>query len=122
MSRFFGMGWKLFMAFLAGVLAKEAVLGSLAALYSPATATMLTAASGAAAAGFSPTVIASQVAGPEAMAFLFALMFNIPCVMTMGATHSETHSLKWTVIISVFYFCLALLIGFVVYHVAVLVM
>ena len=121
-SRFFGMGWKLFMAFLAGVLAKEAVLGSLAALYSPATATMLTAASGAAAAGFSPAVIASQVTGPEAMAFLFALMFNIPCVMTMGATHSETHSLKWTVLISLFYLCLVLLISFATYHVALLVM
>ncbi len=121
-SRFFGMGWKLFMAFLAGVLAKEAVLGSLAALFSSTSATMLTAASGAAAAGFSPAVIATQVAPAEAMAFIFALMFNIPCVMTMGATHSETHSLKWTILISLFYFALSLLIGLVVYRIAVLVM
>ena len=34
----------------------------------------------------------------------------------------ETHSLRWTVLISVFYFCLALAIAFVVYHVAALVM
>ncbi|MBP3892540.1 MAG: ferrous iron transport protein B [Atopobiaceae bacterium] len=122
-SRFFGMGWKLFMAFLAGIMAKESVLGALAALYgSAADATLISAASGAAAAGFSPAVLATQVAPAEAMAFLSALMFNIPCVMVVGATHSETHSLKWTVLISLFYFCLALCISFCVYHVCLLVM
>ena len=121
-SRFFGMGWKLFMAFLAGVLAKEAVLGALAALYGSASGTLFATVSGAAAAGFSPAVLATQVSGPEALAFLSALMFNIPCVMVIGATHSETHSTKWTVLISVFYFCLALCISFCVYHVASLVM
>lgn len=121
-SRFFGMGWKLFMSFLAGVLAKEAVLGALAALFGSATGGMLTTVSGAATSGFSPAVLASQVSGPEALAFLSALMFNIPCVMVVGATHSETHSTKWTVLISVFYFCLALCISCVVYHVAALVM
>lgn len=122
LSRFFGMGWKLFMSFLAGVLAKEAVLGALAALFGTATGGMLTTVSGAATAGFSPAVLASQVSGAEALAFLSALMFNIPCVMVVGATHSETHSTKWTVLISVFYFCLALCISCVVYHVAALVM
>ena len=34
----------------------------------------------------------------------------------------EPHSLRWTVLISVFHFCLALAIAFVVYHVAALVM
>ena len=121
-SRFFGMGWKLFMAFLAGVLAKEAVLGALAALFGSASGTMLATVSGAAAASFSPAVLATQVAAPEALAFLSALMFNIPCVMVVGATHSETHSTKWTVLISVFYFCLALCISCVVYHVAALIL
>ena len=121
-SRFFGMGWKLFMAFLAGILAKEAVLGALAALFGSASGTLFATVSGAAAAGFSPAVLATQVSGAEALAFLSALMFNIPCVMVIGATHSETHSTKWTVLISVFYFCLALCISCVVYHVAALVL
>lgn len=115
-SRFFGMGWKLFMAFLAGILAKEAVLGALAALFGSASGTMFATVSGAAAAGFSPAVLATQVPAAE------ALMFNIPCVMVVGATHSETHSTKWTVLISLFYFCLALCICCVVYHVAALVL
>ena len=121
-SRFFGMGWKLFMAFLAGILAKEAVLGALAALFGSASGTMFATVSGAAAAGFSPAVLATQVPAAEALAFLSALMFNIPCVMVMGATHSETHSTKWTVLISVFNFYLALCISFCVYHVASLVL
>lgn len=122
LSRFFGMGWKLFMAFLAGVLAKEAVLGALAALFGSASGTMFATVSGAAAAGFSPAVLATQVSAPEVLAFLSALMFNIPCVMVVGATHSETHSTKWTALISAFYFCLAICISCVVYHVAVLVL
>ena len=121
-SRFFGMGWKLFMAFLAGVLAKEAVLGALAALFGSASGGMFATVSGAAAAGFSPAVLATAVSPAEALAFLSALMFNIPCVMTVGATHSETHSIKWTVLISIFYFVLALCISCVVYHVAALVL
>lgn len=121
-SRFFGMGWKLFMAFLAGILAKEAVLGALAALFGSASGSLFATVSGTAAAGFSPAVLASQVPAAEALAFLSALMFNIPCVMVVGATHSETHSTKWTVLISLFYFCLALCISCVVYHVAVLVL
>ena len=121
-SKFFGMGWKLFMAFLAGVLAKEAVLGALAALFGSASGSMFATVSGAAAAGFSPAVLAAQVPPAEALAFLSALMFNIPCVMVMGATHSETHSTKWTVLISVFNFYLALCISFCVYHVASLVL
>ena len=105
-----------------GVLAKEAVLGALAALFGSASGTMFATVSGAAAASFSPAVLATQVAAPEALAFLSALMFNIPCVMVVGATHSETHSTKWTVRISVFYFCLALCISCVVYHVAALIL
>ena len=121
-SRFFGMGWKPFMAFLAGIMAKESVMGALAALYGSAGNSLITAASGAQAAGFTASSLATQLTGAEALAFLMAVAFNIPCVMTIGATHSETHSTKWTVLISVFYFCLALCIAFVVYHVASLVM
>ena len=66
-SRFFGMGWKLFMAFLAGILAKEAVLGALAALFGSASGTLFATVSGAAAAGFSPAVLATQVSGAEAL-------------------------------------------------------
>ena len=81
---------------------------------------MLAVATGAQATGFSMATLAGQIPPAEAMAFLAALTFNIPCVMTIGATHSETHSTRWTVLISIFYLVLSLALSFVVYHVAVL--
>jgi ferrous iron transport protein B len=119
-TRFFGMGWRLFIAFLSSLLAKEAMLGVLAALFASADPNMLATASGASAAGFSLDMLVGQVSPAEALAFMFACTFNVPCVMVLGSTRAETHSLKWTAIIALFYFCMALLISFVVYHVAVL--
>lgn len=40
---------------------------------------------------------------PEALAFLFAFFFNMPCLMALTATAQETHSLKWTVRIALYY-------------------
>ena len=121
-SRIFGMGWKTFVAFLSSLLAKEAMLGTLAALFASADPSMFAAASGTAAAGFSVSSLAGQIPPAEALAFIFACTFNVPCVMVLGSTYSETHSVKWTATLAVFYFCMALCISFVVYHVAVLFM
>ena len=121
-TRFFGMGWRTFAAFLGSLMAKEAMLGVLAALFASADPSMMAAASGTAAAGFSVATLATQIPGPEALAFLFACAFNVPCVMTLGTTYSETHSLKWTVVIALFYFAMALCISFVVFHAASLFM
>ena len=117
-SRIFGMGWLTFVAFLGALMAKEAMLGVLAALFASADPSMLSTASGASATAFSVSSLTSQIAPAEALAFMFACTFNVPCVMTLGATYSETHSLKWTALIALFYFALALCISFVVFHVA----
>lgn len=121
-TRFFGMGWRTFMAFLSGLLAKEAMVGTLAALFASADPTMISTTTGTSAAAFSLSQLAGQIPPAEALAFIFACTFNVPCVMVLGSTYSETHSLKWTVAIALFYFVLALCISFVVYHLAVLVM
>ena len=55
-----------------------------------------------------------------ALAFIFAVTFNIPCVVAVASTYNETHSAKWTVRIAIYYICVALLMSFVVYHVAAL--
>ena len=121
-TRFFGMGWRTFVAFLGSLLAKEAMVGVLAAVFASADPSLLAAASGTAAASFSMGSLVAQIPGPEALAFMFACAFNVPCVMTLGTTYSETHSLKWTTIIALFYFAMALCISFVVFHVASLFM
>jgi len=117
-TQFFGMGWRTFVAFLGSILAKEAMVGVLAAVYASADPSLLAAASGTTASAFSLSSLVTQVSGPEALAFMFAVAFNVPCVMTLGATYSETHSLKWTVAIALFYVAMALVISFVVFHIA----
>jgi ferrous iron transport protein B len=56
----------------------------------------------------------------EALAFMCACTFNIPCVMALSTTYRESHSLKWTARIAAFYVCGALILACIVYHIAAL--
>ena len=49
-----------------------------------------------------------------------AVTFNIPCVMALTTTYRESHSLKWTARIALFYVGMALVLSCIVYHIAVL--
>jgi ferrous iron transport protein B len=122
-TRFFGLGWKLFMAFIAAAFAKEAVLGVLNALYMGSGNIFESAASKslATAENFG-AVIGEAVSKPEALAFIFAVSFTVPCVMAMAATYTENHSLKWTLKIAGYYMTTALLMSFVIYHVSSFIM
>lgn len=121
-TRVFGMGWKTFVSFLASMFAKEASLGVLSALCQADSAGSLYAAASAAKASgaVSASGLAAGIQPAEALAYMFAVTFNVPCAMALSTTYSETHSAKWTAIIGATYFALALAIAFVVYHVAVL--
>ncbi|MBR3033419.1 MAG: ferrous iron transport protein B [Clostridiales bacterium] len=120
-TKFFGMGWRTFMAFLSGAFAKEAVLGVLNAVFvgdnSLLNATFNAKTAGADAGSLS-TIMSNSVSQAEALAFMFAVTFNIPCVMALSTTYRESHSLKWTARVAIFYFGSALLLSCVVYHVA----
>lgn len=120
-TKFFGMGWQTFMAFFSGAFAKEAVLGTLNAVFMndntlmEATFYAKTAATDTALLG---TAMTSAITPAEALAFMFATTFNIPCLMALSTTYKESHSLKWTVKVALFYFCNALVLSGIVYHVA----
>ena len=122
-TKFFGMGWRTFMAFLSSAFAKEAVLGTLNAIFMGgdslvnATFNSKTVATDASALGQSMSDVVSQA---EALAFMFAVTFNIPCVMALSTTYRESHSIKFTLKLAAFYFGLALLLSCIVYHVAAL--
>ncbi len=60
----------------------------------------------------------AAISPAEALAFMFATTFNIPCLMALSTTYKESHSLKWTVKIALFYFCNALVLSCIVYHIA----
>ncbi len=117
-TRFFGMGWQTFIAFISSAISKEAVLGVLSALYA-GTGSIFDSTMGTAAA--SATLgesLAGAISKPEALAFIFATTFNIPCVMALASTYQESHSIKWTVKIAGYYMGMALILAFIVYHVS----
>lgn len=62
--------------------------------------------------------MSSVIKPAEALAFMFATTFNIPCIMALSTTYKESHSLKWTVKVAVFYVCNALILSCIVYHIA----
>ena len=120
-TKFFGMGWQTFMAFFSGAFAKEAVLGTLNAVFMNGNSLMeatfyaKTAATDTSLLGGAMTAVISPA---EALAFMFATTFNIPCLMALSTTYKESHSLKWTVKVALFYFCNALVLSCIVYHLA----
>ncbi len=122
-TRFFGLGWQTFMAFLSSAFAKEAVLGVLNAAFVgqggllEATFFAKTAVADNAALAVS---MVQTISKPEALAFLFACTFNVPCVMALSTTYRESHSLKWTARVALFYIGCALVLACIVYHIAAL--
>ena len=125
-TRIFGLGWRTFMGFVSSAFAKEAVLGVLNVAF-VGEGTVLDAtfrsvfnvATDNAVLGQAMTEIISKA---EALAFMCACTFRIPCVMALSTTYRESHSLKWTARIAAFYVCGALLLSCVVYHIAALFM
>lgn len=123
-TMFFGLKWQAFLAFCASAISKESLLGVLNTLYgtggSLVSSTFGAKVSGTAAAGISE-ILSANFTRAEGLAFIFAISFNMPCVSALAATARETHSVKWTAKIGVFYTLAALLIACVVYHIGLLV-
>ena len=120
----FGLKWEAFLAFCASGISKESLLGVLNTLYgtggSLVSSTFGAKVSGTAAAGISE-ILSANFTKAEGLAFIFAISFNMPCVSALAATARETHSVKWTAKIGVFYTVASLLIACVVYHIGLLV-
>ena len=123
-TRVFGLGWRTFMGFLSSAFAKEAVLGVLNAVF-VGEGTVLDATFRSAFNVVTDNAVLGQamsdvVSKAEALAFMCACTFNIPCVMALSTTYRESHSLKWTARIAAFYVCGALILACIVYHIAAL--
>lgn len=120
-TKVFGLNWQLFMAFIASSVGKEGAVGVLSALYS-GTGTVFGAVTGANdAVDNLNQLLLSNIAKPEALAFIMAVTFNVPCIVAVAATYQETHSAKWTAKIAAYYTVGALLLAFVAYHIGLLI-
>ena len=116
-TKFFGMGWQTFLAFVSSMISKEAVLGVTSVLFTGAGSIWEATATGAADANIGQ-IFAASISKPEALAFILAVNFNVPCLMALNATLHETHSAKWTVRIALYYIVTALIISCLTYHIA----
>ena len=124
---FFGLKWQLFIAFMASALGKEASLGVLTALFNVGADMGNSGIWGAMFSGGAADSTAlggtllSMVSKPEALAYIFAFFFNVPCLAAMGGAYQEIHSWKWTVRIILYYIAVALLMSTIAYHVGLVI-
>lgn len=122
-TMFFGLKWQAFLAFCASAISKESLLGVLNTLYG-AGGSLVSSTFGAKAAGNAADIsqlLSANFTKAEGLAFIFAISFNMPCVSALAATARETHSVKWTAKIGVFYTIAALIVSCIVYHIGLLV-
>ncbi|MCR5429186.1 MAG: ferrous iron transporter B [Lachnospiraceae bacterium] len=120
-TKFFGMGWRTFMSFISAAFAKEAVLGTLNAVFagqSNVADVAFNAASGGVDNATLSQIMTQTISGAEALAFMFACTFSVPCLMALSTTYKESHSLKWTAKTAGFYIVSALILSCIVYHIA----
>lgn len=116
----FGLNWELFTAWISGMVLKESALGVLSGLFAgtgtPNTAIIGAVTASAVVAGNIGEVMAASITAPQALAFIFAFTFNMPCAASVSATYGEIHSAKWTALIAAFYVVASLLLGCIAFH------
>ncbi|MCR5283555.1 MAG: ferrous iron transport protein B [Lachnospiraceae bacterium] len=122
-TKFFGMPWQLFLSYVASAVGKEGAIGVISALYNGGSygAAFTQAMSGGGTAANLSEILLANVSRPEALAFIFAMTFNMPCVVALAATYQETHSAKWTARIVLYYTVVSLLLAFAAYHIGLLI-
>lgn len=114
----FGMKWQTFTAFIASSLGKEGALGVLSTIYSGNGAITVASMQGGNVADNLNDLLIANISKPEALAFIFAITFNMPCIVALAATYQETHSVKWTAKIAAYYTVTALVLAFIAFHIA----
>ncbi|MBQ3842514.1 MAG: ferrous iron transport protein B [Ruminiclostridium sp.] len=118
-TKFFGLTWPLFLAFIASMVGKEGAIGVISALYTGGS--IYAAVGGGAVAANIGEILTANVTQPEALAFIFAITFNLPCIVALAATYQEIHSVKWTTRIALYYIATSLILAFAAYHIGLLI-
>ncbi len=123
-TMWFGLRWQTFTAFITSAIGKEAALGVFASVFSTSGNTVslfdvtmgTMVVSGANLGG----ALYDSLTKAEALAFMFAYFFNVPCLMTVAATYNESHSLQWTLKIVCYYLGVALFLAALAYRIGLL--
>lgn len=116
----FGFRWQTFIAFLSSAVSKESVLGVLNSLYT-GTGNIFMTIQGRKLSENLGSILVNRIAPAEALVFIFAVTFNVPCVAAVAATYQETHSMKWTLRIAGYYILMAFILAFLAYRIGLLI-
>lgn len=117
-TKIFGLSWRTFLAFVASMVSKEAVLGVLSAIFAGSGSIFASTVGTAKADANLASLVTDAISKPEALAFMVAVTFNVPCLMALSSTYQESHSLSWTLKIALYYIATALILSMITYHVA----
>ena len=124
-TSFIGLDWRLFIALLASMVAKEASLSVIAVLFGLGGGAVSITSFFFGSSDVAHTVLAGTIAQTvnpaTALAFIFAFFFTIPCIGTVATIYSETKSLKWTLGSSLYYIVSSLAAGAIVFRVGLLI-
>lgn len=99
----------------------EGALGVLSTIYSGTGSITIASMQSSEVVSNLNELLLANIPKPEALAFIFAIMFNMPCIAALAATYQETHSAKWTAIIGGYYTATALVLASIAYHVGLLI-
>ena len=116
-TSFFGFTWQTFLAYISSSVSKEAALGVLSTLYGGTGTIFGATLEGGAVVGNLSELLTASITKPQALAFIFAVTFNAPCLMAMSSTYQETRSLKWTLRILGYYMAMSLVLAFFAFHI-----
>ncbi len=124
LTNFLGLDWRLFIAILSAMVAKEASLSVLAILYGLGGGSSITGLI-MSTAGVERSMLAgalsSAVSPASALAFIFTFFFTVPCIGTVATIYAETKSLKWTLGSTFYYIISSLIAGGLAYRVGLLI-
>ena len=108
-----GFDWKMSVATISGLAAKEVIVSTLGVLYSLGDEVKEDDNS-------LREIIASNISFPSAMAFIVFVMIYLPCLAATAVFAKEAQSLKYTAYLVVFTFATAWILAFIMYQVLTL--
>lgn len=108
-----GFDWKMSVATLSGLAAKEVIVSTLGVLYSLGDEVTEEDSS-------LREIIASQMSFASAMAFIVFVMIYLPCLAATVVFSKEAQSFKYTAYLVVFTFATAWLLAFITYRIVLL--
>ena len=120
-----GLDWKLFIALMAAMIAKEASLSVIAVLYNVGGGALSITSLFFAHGNYEQAALAGSIINSvhpaSALAFIFAFFFSIPCLGTVATIYSETKSLKWTIGSSLYYIVFSFIAAAAAYRIGLLI-